>query len=88
MQELRMLQIGLKLAKITLLAIYGVDQTKRDPEMAPHMPEMLPEMRVRALEPSEVVTRRNPTVLRSHEHPVRDVAQKATTAEPVMLVMM
>ena len=88
MQRVRMLQIGLKLAKIALLAIDGADQIKKDPEVAPHVLEMLPETRLRAPEPSEIVTRQNPTVLRSHERLARDVAQKAITTKPVMLVML
>ena len=83
-----MLQICLKLAKIALLAISGVDQTKIDLRVALPAPGTPPATRLRTQELSEVVTRRNPMVLRSHEHPARDVAQKATTAEPVMLVMM
>ena len=83
-----MLPNDLKLAKIALLEIHGADQTRKGLEVAPHAPEIHLDTRPCALGPSEVVTRRNLMILRSHERPARDVAQKATTAEPVMLVMM
>ena len=54
MQELRMLQNGLKLAKIALLAMHGADQTKMGLEVAPHAPKKLPGTRPRALDPLEV----------------------------------
>ena len=86
-QGVRMLQIGLKLAKIALLAISGADQTKIDLRMVPPAPGMPPKTRPRAQEHSVVVTRRNLTILSCHVPPALDVALMTTIEEPTILVM-